>query len=69
METAIKLKLNGFVRNLPDGTVYIEAQGAEEPLKSLIAWCHKGPPLSRVEEVRTEFSDIPERYKGFTIVR
>jgi acylphosphatase len=69
MEIAIKLKLNCFVRNLPEGTVYIEAQGAEEQLKSLIAWCHKGPPLSRVEEVRTEFSDIPERYNGFTIVR
>lgn len=43
--------ITGFVRNQPDGSVYIEATGTEEDLKNFIAWCHKGPEYARVDSV------------------
>jgi acylphosphatase len=42
-----KLHMNlitGFVKNLKNGSVYIEAEGEEESLKAMVEWCHKGPP-------------------------
>jgi acylphosphatase len=55
---AEELGLTGFVRNMPDGTVYIEAQGEEEKVELLEKWCHLGSPLSKVESVN--FNEIPE---------
>ncbi|RMG59518.1 MAG: acylphosphatase [Bacteroidetes bacterium] len=50
-QEANRLGLAGFVRNEPDRSVYLEAEGAEAALQALIRWCHTGPPLARVEEV------------------
>lgn len=52
-EEAEKLNITGFARNEPDGSVYIEAEGEEENLDKFIEWCHKGPPLAKVEKVET----------------
>ena len=53
-EKADSLKIYGLVRNEPDGSVYIEAEGEEEDLKEFIRWCQQGPPRANVErsEVR-----------------
>lgn len=50
-ERAETLGIRGFVRNDPDGTVYIEAEGTPEAIAEFIGWCHKGPPLAEVETV------------------
>lgn len=49
-EKADSLHLCGFVRNEPDGTVHIEAEGEEEDLKVFVDWCHHGPPRAKVEK-------------------
>ena len=65
---AIKLGLNGFVRNEPDGSVYIEATGEEEALNTFIKWCKRGPELAHVTEIVV--TDILNEYKdGFAIRR
>ena len=46
--------ITGFVKNLPDGRVYIEAEGSAEQLKAFIEWCKRGPDFSLVESVDTE---------------
>jgi len=51
---AKNLGITGFVRNLPDGTVYIEAEGSEMQLKIFTEWCRKGPDFSSVESVETQ---------------
>lgn len=51
LEEARSLGLAGFVRNEPDGSVYLEAEGEEEALYQLVAWCKKGPPRARVDQV------------------
>ncbi len=48
---ASELGICGFVRNQPDGAVYIEAEGDDEPLEQFTQWCREGPPWARVEEV------------------
>jgi acylphosphatase len=46
--------LTGWVRNLPDGSVELEAQGDDGGVAALLAWCAHGPPAARVTEVNTE---------------
>jgi len=50
-DEAERLGLKGEVRNLPDGSVELIAEGEQAVLEELIAWCRRGPPLARVEEV------------------
>lgn len=61
-EEAQRLGLKGFVKNEPDGSVYIEAEGDDAVLDALVAWCRQGPPAARVSNV-----EIHEgTWKGFT---
>ena len=46
--------LTGWVRNLPDGSVELEAQGDEARVSSLLAWCAQGPPAARVAGVAVD---------------
>ena len=45
------LGLTGWVRNVPDGSVELEAQGDDESITALLAWCAQGPPAARVKGV------------------
>ena len=50
-EKADALGVNGYVRNLMNGNVYIEAEGTHEQLQLFVIWCKKGPRLAHVSEV------------------
>ena len=43
--------ISGWVRNVDDGTVEILMRGEEEKIEQMILACHKGPLLSRVDNV------------------
>jgi acylphosphatase len=43
--------LTGWVRNLPDGTVEIHAEGEKESLDRFIEWCRQGPPAANVQRL------------------
>ena len=43
--------IKGFVRNLPDGSVYIEAEGPEAQVEEFIKWCHTGPARAMIHSV------------------
>ncbi len=49
---AIDLGLKGWVRNLSDGSVEVQVEGAPLALSELRAWCEKGPPGARVLKVK-----------------
>ena len=53
-KTARAYHIKGYVKNMPDGSVYIEAEGDTENLKKFIEWCHHGPGWAHVENVHTE---------------
>jgi acylphosphatase len=58
--------IKGWVKNMPDGTVYIEAFAPEKNMDQFIDWCKKGPPLSRVIEILV--NDLPcQEYNSFSI--
>jgi acylphosphatase len=65
-DTALKLGLNGFVMNKPDGSVYIEVEGAEDAINRFLIWCHQGPDWARVTGVNMVEQDI-RGYEGFYI--
>lgn len=48
---ACSLGLTGWVRNLPDDSVEIVAEGPSAALNALNAWCRRGPPCAKVERV------------------
>jgi acylphosphatase len=65
---AIELSINGWVKNLPDGSVEITATGDENAIRDLILWCHKGPERAKVTQVMV--TALPLQYFiGFTIER
>ncbi len=53
-ETAGRLGLRGWVRNRPDGTVEVEAEGPRAALDELVRFLHHGPPGARVSAVDVE---------------
>jgi acylphosphatase len=53
-EKAMALELTGFVRNLPNGSVELEAEGEDRNLESLLLWCQHGPPGARVDDIQVE---------------
>ena len=48
---ASQLQIQGFVTNLPNGDVKIEAQGTLQNLNKLMQWCQYGPPQARVDKI------------------
>ena len=46
-----RLRLRGWVRNLPDGTVEVQASGDPASLDTLERWLGQGPPSARVQRV------------------
>ncbi len=57
MREAGRLELEGYVQNLPDGTVEVLVRGPEQALSELERLLRRGPPGARVEYV--EKSDVP----------
>ena len=68
-EEATELRLGGWVRNLPDGDVEAEVEGAEETVEEFIKWCWRGPPASSVSDVQVERLAYQGEFKGFDILR
>ena len=66
---AKELDLTGWVRNLPSGQVELVAEGPDDRLQALVAWCRQGPDYARVTRVdetreppRSEFTDFEITY-------
>ncbi|HVI94378.1 MAG TPA: acylphosphatase [Anaeromyxobacter sp.] len=57
VDAARRLGVKGWVRNLPDGRVEAEAEGQRPSVEALVAWCRRGPPAARVEDVQVAWSD------------
>lgn len=67
-EKAVELKVAGFVRNLPDGTVEIVAQGEDAQVEALMDWARLGPPMADVTEVRVREMAEDEEYGSFEVL-
>jgi len=64
---ASSLGLSGWVKNLPDGRVEVLVEGKKDTIESLERKLKEGPPLSRVDFVRTEWEDYRGEFLDFRI--
>ena len=64
---AERLGLVGWVRNEPDGSVRIVAEGPEEQLQKLVKWCRKGTEWAKVEDVKVGWEGATEEFSAFEI--
>lgn len=69
MEEAMRLGLYGEVRNLPDGSVEVIAEGEKRAVDDLAAWCRQGPPAARVDEVLVRLGVHRGEFQTFKIAR
>ncbi len=65
---ADELGIEGFVKNLPNGDVYIEAEGNLKQLDTFVKWLYEGSPHSKVYVVEAELKDLKD-HKYFEIKR
>ncbi len=66
LEIAKEFNINGFVRNITDGSVYIQAAGTKDEVESFIAWCNYGPRMAFVESVKV-FETDDKQFSDFSI--
>ncbi|MBD3215855.1 MAG: acylphosphatase [Candidatus Lokiarchaeota archaeon] len=66
---ARRWNLAGYVKNMPDGSVHIEAEGSEENLEKLLEFAKEGPRLARVDRINHEFQEATGEFNSFRIRR
>ena len=66
---AQRLGLAGAVRNLPDGSVEVVAEGVRAAVEELVTWCRRGPPAARVDALQAEWESPTGDGGRFTVLR
>jgi acylphosphatase len=64
---ADRLRLTGWVRNLPDGSVEVFACGPRPALEQFMQRLEEGPVGSRVETARLQWLEVTGKWDGFEI--
>lgn len=67
-EIADKLGLKGWVRNEPDGSVLIKAEGAPQQMRKFVEWCQRGPEYAHVDQISYEEKPVGG-FQDFSIQR
>jgi acylphosphatase len=62
------LGVSGWVKNRRDGAVEVVAEGPEEKVRELVAWCRHGPPHAVVTGVREREEPWQGEFDSFDIV-
>lgn len=65
---ARELGLTGWVRNRPDGSVEVVAEGSKRDLESLLYFLHQGPTAARVTEVEAQWFTAHDEFDEFNVV-
>ena len=66
-QMAVSLGLVGWVKNEPDGSVKIVAEGPEEKLRELEEWCRKGPRSAKIRDIQVEWKEAKGKFEEFEI--
>jgi acylphosphatase len=65
---AVRVGVSGWVRNRPDGTVEVQAQGPRAAVEEMVAFCYRGPRMARVDRVEVAWEPPgQERFAGFEV--
>lgn len=66
---ARRIGVVGWVRNRSNGTVELEAEGPDDKIAALLAWCHSGPPAAEVTSVVVDEISPTGTETMFAVVR
>lgn len=64
---ASRLELVGWVKNLPDGSVLIHAEGDRGAVEALIDDLRVGPPNASVTNISVAWTQFTGKYQSFQI--
>lgn len=65
---ADQLGVRGFVKNEPNGDVFIAAEADDTTLEMFMDWCNEGPQDAVVTSVETNEGDL-KNYRNFEVVK
>jgi acylphosphatase len=65
---AMDRKVNGWVKNRPDGTVEALFEGDEAAVNSILEWCWQGSRFSRVAHVEIQWGNFTGDFDRFEII-
>jgi len=69
VQEATRLRVKGWVRNCPDGSVEVVAEGNKKKIDELIEWCHQGPAGAQVRNVQLRWENHQGAFETFSIRR
>lgn len=64
---ALRLGISGFVRNVSNGNVEVEAEGDRSLLEDLIRELRVGPQAAHVIDLRVEWKPVKSVFTSFEI--
>jgi len=67
-EQAMRHRVGGYVRNLPDGRVEAAFEGEPAAVDAMVEWCRNGPRWARVDHVEV-VEEPPVAEEAFDIDR
>ena len=62
-----RLGLTGWVRNEPDGSVRVVAEGGKAVLEDMATWLENGPSSAHVTTVDKRYSEFRGQYDRFRV--
>ncbi|MDX8046188.1 acylphosphatase [Gracilibacillus sp. S3-1-1] len=69
LSTAVDHHITGWVKNLDNGTVEIEAQGDHSEMEQFLAKIKRGPTIfARVKQIHVTEKEPTNLYKAFDII-
>ncbi len=66
-DSADLLGITGWVKNAPDGSVLLCAQGEVDLLKQFVEYLHEGSLRAEVQGVAIEWSNAQQQFTDFSI--
>jgi len=69
VQEATRLGVKGWVRNCPDGSVEVVAEGNKKKIDELIEWCRQGPAGAQVRNVQLRRENHQGAFEDFSIRR
>jgi acylphosphatase len=64
---ALRLGLEGWVRNLPDGRVEALFEGEKQDVEEAVAFCKQGPPRAQVQKIDVEWENWKGEFSEFKV--
>ncbi len=65
---AKRLGITGWVKNRPDGSIELLAEGEEDAIRELTSWASHGPSAARVDGIDVRWRGYTGEFYEFSIV-